>query len=246
MGTRIKEWITRVKKRIYTLGACWTQEFKVLGDIWSKKVRVLKHIRSEFKMKESPSIVRLFMTFLQLFRCFSLSNFKYLCYKKETQHTFIDTYVLIWLGVFCGLLYWLPSWLSLWVFILHLPLCAVIVGYRLLDIYSLHLGSIFIDRLRRVDILSPRRSLILLGINYLEIILAFAIMYLATNSIGYSDGNNLITTRTEAFYFSAVTITTLGCGNMVAKSSLGMGLVVLESILGLTIIALVLHELLKK
>ena len=122
----------------------------------------------------------------------------------------------------------------------------LICGYRLLDIFSLHLGRIFVDEPKNVGVLSRNRSLSLFLINYFEIIIVFAIMYLATRSIRYTDSGNIIITTLEAFYFSAVTITTLGCSNMVAKSSLGMGLVVLESILGLTIIALVLHELLKK
>ena len=276
--------INREKKRNY---ACWAQEFNDIKDIWSTKIRVPKNIRSEFKMKESAYIVKIFMTILQFFRFFSLSKLK--CILRDDKDifrsTFIESYVLVWFG-FLILLLNLYTLCPLWCFIAGIVLfigllifrfclqrhkyfivlivllfglfilgidlwhpwyfIVGIVIYRLIDFFSTQLGIIFIDRLKNGGIRSLNRSLLLLGINYFEIIVGFAIMYLATRSLGYSNCNNIITTPTDALYFSAVTITTLGCCDMKPISPWGMGLAALEPILGLIIIALVLHELLKK
>jgi len=224
--------INREKKRNH---ACWAQEFNYIKDIWSTKIRDPKNIRSEFKMKESAYIVKIFMTVLQFFRFFSLSKLKCILHddKDTFRSTFVEFYVLVWFG-FLILLLNLYALCPLWYFIVG------IVIYRLIDIFSTQLGIIFIDRLKNGDIRSLNRSFLLLGINYFEIIVGFAIMYLATRSIGYSNCSNIITTPIDALYFSAVTITTLGCCDMKPIPPWGMGLAALEPILGLIIIVLVI------
>jgi uncharacterized membrane protein YidH (DUF202 family) len=80
---------------------------------------------------------------------------------------------------------------------------------------------------------------LLLGCNYFEIIVGFAIIYLVTGTIRYYNCNNLITNPFEALYYSAVTITGVGASNMV-PISLGGILTATESILGLIFIVLVI------
>ncbi len=258
------------KKRNHPFLACWAQEFKVLGDIWSTELRVLKHTQSEFKMKEPAMIEQIFMTVFQFFRCFSLSNLKCILRDDKDRSTFIEFYVLVWfgflilllnfiagivllVGLLIGFCLQLPKYfmvlivLLLVLFIVGIDLwhpwyfIVGIVIYRLIDLFSTQLGIIFIDRLKKGGIRSLNRSLLLLGINYFEIIVGFAIMYLATRSVGYSNCNNIITTPTDALYFSAVTITSLGCCDMKPLSPWGMGLAALEPILGLIIIVLVIE-----
>lgn len=76
--------------------------------------------------------------------------------------------------------------------------------------------------------------------NYCEIIIGFAILYLATYSIGYSTSNKIITTPIEALYFSTVTITTLGYGDMMPISPFGQKLALLEPLLGFISVVLVI------
>jgi hypothetical protein len=224
----------------------WKIELKLILKIWSVKYPVLQAIQSEFPGKSLSFLEKIFLTTLQIFRCISMSNFKFFREdKKEKRFNFIEIYVLAWFFGFLSLLNCPPSWLShpVWFFVFRPPLwifIVFIVVYRLSDILSAQLGIIFIDRLKNGGIRSLNRSLLLLGINYFEIIVGFAIMYLATRSLGYSNCNNIITTPTDALYFSAVTITTLGCCDMKPISPWGMGLAALEPILGLIIIVLVI------
>jgi len=76
--------------------------------------------------------------------------------------------------------------------------------------------------------------------NYCEIIIGFAILYLATYSIGYSNSNRVITRPVEALYFSTVTITTLGYGDMRPMSPFGQKLALLEPLLGFILVILVI------
>lgn len=119
-------------------------------------------------------------------------------------------------------------------------LILLIVGYQLVDILSANLGIIFIDRYKNGSIRSLNRSLLLIGINYFEVIVAFAILYLATSSIGYTNCNNILTSPIDALYFSAVTITSLGCYDLMPISSWGKVLVALEPIIGLILIVIVI------
>lgn len=116
-----------------------------------------------------------------------------------------------------GIVLWRSPW----------PVIVFIAFYRLLEILSIQFGNIFIDR----EILSLNRSIFLLGINYIEIIVIFAIMYYF---------NNIITTPTAALYFSAVTITSLGSCDLKPISRLGKVLATSEPILGLVIISFVI------
>jgi len=71
-------------------------------------------------------------------------------------------------------------------------------------------------------------------ISYVVIILYFGFIY--SNIPGIFTPENY--TFGSALYFSAITITTLGYGDITPTSSLGMGLVALESIIGIIYIAL--------
>lgn len=117
----------------------------------------------------------------------------------------------------------------------------VIVTYRIIDGLNYRLSIVFVDRYKRDwGLRSLNRSLILLLFNFFEIIIEFAILYLATDSIVYSTSKEIITTPLEALYFSTITITTSGYGDMMPISSLGQKLALLEPLLGLILIILVI------
>ena len=65
-----------------------------------------------------------------------------------------------------------------------------------------------------------RRNLIMLGINMLEIISAFAIFYLMTNSLHYTNNQSIVSWWIDAFYFSTSTLATVWYGDIVAMGKL--------------------------
>ena len=148
------------------------------------------------------------------------------------RYTLIEFYVIFWLFFFVISLCFCNWWSTHFIYL--------IIGGRLADILSANLGIIFIDRYKNGGIRSINRSLLLIGINYFEIIVLFAIMYLASQSIGYSSCSNIITNPTEAFFYSMSIITTLGCSDMRPVSLIGTKLVGLESILGVILIVIVI------
>ena len=83
---------------------------------------------------------------------------------------------------------------------------------------------------------SPARSIILLSFNYIEIIIHFASFYILSLSIGYSGCQNPITSPPVSLYFSIVTITTLGYGDIHPISWIGSTLVSIEVLAGIALI----------
>ena len=77
----------------------------------------------------------------------------------------------------------------------------------------------------------------LLLINYSEMAVGFAVLYLYTSSVLLK--GVAITTPWNAFYFSVVTITTLGDIRFEPASTVGEILVSAEAVMGLVFLALV-------
>ena len=121
-------------------------------------------------------------------------------------------------------------------------------AYVLIEVVSYTLCIIFVDRHDPNWMLrSPDRSLILLLVNYFEIVAGFAILYIATGSAGDCPSPfsvptecTLITCPLDGFYFSLVTITTLGYGDFAPIGSFGRILSVLETSMGLIWIVVVI------
>ena len=82
------------------------------------------------------------------------------------------------------------------------------------------------------------RSLILLGINLFEFAIAFAIFYLhwsvlTSNGVIVSDWN-------AALYFSIVTTTTLGCGDITPSVGLGRTFVITQNVVSIAFMAVII------
>jgi hypothetical protein len=86
---------------------------------------------------------------------------------------------------------------------------------------------------------SFNRSLLLLLWSYLEMVIGFAYMYRQFDIISYADCTNLIATVREALYFSVVTITTLGYGDMRPLPGWGRFFASIEPIMGIVLLVMV-------
>ncbi|MFC1933402.1 ion channel, partial [Chloroflexota bacterium] len=172
------------------------------------------------------------MTLLLFVRSFSFVNIFYFFPSVKVRSEISEFYVVVWAAILVTLL-WNP--------IAYLPLLYALLIYRLIDGVNYRLCIIFIDRyMPSWGLRSLNRSFILLGINYFEIILAFAILYLHTQSVGSTiSGLYTVSTPAEALYFSSMTILTLSFGDFKPLTPIGKMLVVLEPILGVLLIVLV-------
>lgn len=172
-----------------------------------------------------------FMIILVFIRSLSLAHLRgvFLTYKSRSQIS--ELYVVVWLIILLFFLFW--PMLG--------PFVSALVIYRLIEGFNYRLCIIFVDRYAGKWVLrSLNRSLILLILNYFEIIVGFASLYLYTQSIGYSDYDGSISSPIEALYFSTVTITTLGYGDLYPITFLGRIFVMIETIMGILMLVLVI------
>jgi hypothetical protein len=134
------------------------------------------------------------------------------------KHTFMDAYVLAW-GILVTLLLAVGSSVPK-----ALVVCVAV--YRLIDIVNYRIFFILVKSQQRpwtADVL--RRSLIIVLINFYECVTCFAILYLRSGSI-QSSTSAVLDSPFTAFYYSLVTMTTLGYGDYVPTSTIGRALVV--------------------
>jgi hypothetical protein len=102
---------------------------------------------------------------------------------------------------------------------------AVAAAIMLVDLYSYLLGLVFLQRFY-TEPASYRRSVLLLGVNFVEASLAFAVLYLFSGSIGHSGVP--ATSWGEVVYFSVITAATVGYGDLTPLTPVGRILVVFQ------------------
>jgi len=208
---------------------------------WCKEFKLIKYVLSgklprNFKRVSLLPLEKFFMSVFIFIRCISLGNIIALYSSYNNRAKIIELYVSAWLVIFCVLLFTIGSCLSTTVLILVL----LLVMCRLIEGVNYLLCIIFVDRYKRSwHPHSPNRSILILSIYYIQVIIGFAILYLATGSIRYSECKNIITKPWEALYFSTVTITTLGYGDMRPINQVGQILVIFEPLIGIVLIVLV-------
>ena len=208
----------------------WRQEYGLVRDIW----------RGRFpdQPNQLPLTVleRIFMSCLVVVRSFSLLHIAGFMRNLISGSIISEFYVVVWFLILLAILtfnaYFAP-WLAI-----------LIVCYRLVDGLNYRLCIIFVDRYKKDwGLRSLNRSLILLFINYLEIIVAFATLYLLTDSVGYKSDAPLAS-RLDALYFSVITITTLGYGDIKPIMQVGKWLSLTETVMGFVLIVLVVGSFL--
>lgn len=201
------------------IGAVWTriraQNMDTLCQIWSDRYppeSPKKHTFLE-KVLLSPPL---------LARALSLSNLVSL-FREEgmAAYLFIDLYVLTWL---CGLAYIL--------FWSYPPMLVgvVLAIYRIVEIVNYQLCVLLIDsQTPSWRLASLRRSFLFSFLNLIEIVLAFGIIYLFTGGIVQANRPEMVlNTPLQAFYYSLVTMATLGYGEFVPSNDISRGIVILE------------------
>ena len=130
----------------------------------------------------------------------------------------MDVYVLVWVALVTSLL----------AFGAFAPITVTIAIaiYRLVDIVNYRIFFILVKSQERpwtADIL--RRSVLVVLLNFYECVVCFALLYLRTQSVQNSGGVTLDSPLT-AFYYSLVTMMTLGYGDYIPSSALGRVLVI--------------------
>lgn len=119
-----------------------------------------------------------------------------------------------------------------------------VIAYLLAEGYVASLAVILIpDGDGSFGIASARRALILLVLNYASIAVGFAALYQLTGTITYSYPETAPKTPMDFLYFSIVTITTLGYGDM-RPTGQGRQFVCVEALSGLFLLVLILAAIL--
>jgi hypothetical protein len=146
-------------------------------------------------------------------------------------------------GIIIGIVILLISWFMIWsmprgvwwaVLIRTIP--ALIALWLATRAFFYPLKVVLVDLPAGGPLKSPTRSIILLFFNYVEITIHFASVYLLSLSIGYTSCQKPITCPLESLYFSIVTITTLGYGDIRPVHWIGRTLVSVEVLVGIALI----------
>lgn len=138
------------------------------------------------------------------------------------------------------LLSWSTSIILRWI-------AAIVALFLIVGVLDYLLCIVFIDRKEKHwHLKSPERSLILLFLNYVELIFAFASLYICTGSIAQSECSNPIANPFDAWYFSAATIATLAYGDVRPISFVGKFIAIAEVASGLLLIVLIVGVILQE
>ncbi len=213
--------------RFKELSKSWMAEYLLIRDIWTDRF-------PEADMYSLSFLEKFVMISLVAVRSLSAYHFYALFKTTKARSQFSENYVLIWFIALVVLLIYPAS--TIWY-----PL---VIIYRLVDGFNYRLCIIFVDRYKfDWGLRSLNRSFMLLMVNYLEMIVGFAALYIYTGSIA-AEGQPPISEPWEAFYFSVVTITTLGYGDLSPATRTGEILVAAQVSMGVVFILLVVSTFL--
>jgi hypothetical protein len=200
---------SEVKRR----GFC--QNLRILGQIWSDQY-------PPQRPKDHTVLEKLLLSPLLVARALSLSNLGAPFFLTERAWSnFTDCYLFAWLTAVSILLFaWRPGpWWTV-----------CIVGYRVIDIVSGQLCIVLIDsQVPNWRLASVRRSVLSALLNFYEIVAAYAIIYLSVgNIIENSPSKMPLSGSVQAFYYSLVTMATLGYGEFIPGNDLSRVIVIVE------------------
>lgn len=209
-------------QRIYQ---SWVDEYKLIIKIANSSYPNNQN-RNEYELSY---LERSIMIVLVFFRSFSLSHIGSGLEDYKSQSHFSESYVIVWFGIFIYILFSLPT----------SSILVVIITYRLIDGFVYRLCIIFVDRYKsKWGLRSTNRAIILALINYFELIVGFAYLYMFSGSI--ASNSTILGKPLESLYFSFVTITTLGYGDFSPVKPLGQILVIVETMMGVILLVLII------
>jgi hypothetical protein len=182
-------------------------------------------------------IEKLAGTAVLLGRFLSLSNFGRWWFRTERAWSnFVDIYLLLWLASLALILFWWPvkPWIA-----------AGIAVYQIVMILANEFAVILVDtRANNWHQVSIRRTVLLAFVNFSSIIIAYAVIYKVFNCIGFSSQAVLTKNPLDLLYFSLVTITTLGYGDLVPLCPQGRIIVIFELVTSVLFVVAVLPSFL--
>lgn len=157
---------------------------------------------------------------------------------EHAEHNAMDLYAPLAMVLLFVLLFWKPC--CKW--------SAGVAIYGMVEMFVCTLCVILVDNdFGDIPVASPYRSAILLGVGLLELMAGFAVLYLYTGAIAYTDcPDRIVECPFHALYFSVVTITTLGFGDISPCTDWGRGLVMIETLMGIILIVFVLTMFISK
>ena len=115
-----------------------------------------------------------------------------------------------------------------------------IATLALVDLFTYLLGLLFLSRFYTSPV-SVRRSLLLLGVNFLEFILGFAVLY-AHFKVVFSSSGSVEDGPGAVAFFSLVTASTVGYGDMIPHAGLGRTLASVQICAGLVFLSVFISQ----
>jgi hypothetical protein len=95
----------------------------------------------------------------------------------------------------------------------------------------------FVNVYSRTDMpRSPNRSILLLVLGYFQVMTGFAVLYVSLGGITQQSSKALLTEPGKAFYFSCVTMTTLGYGDFYPSETVGYVLATVHVIISVLLV----------
>lgn len=125
------------------------------------------------------------------------------------------------------------------------PIWVLLTAYTFADLIVYLLWLILLSNLNHSQP-NLRRNLILLWINTIQIISAFAIFYLGTDSLYHAGTMEVVQSWLDAFYFSIATFATVWYGDMVTHWYIGHLLATCQILTSFLFISLVLSSVVSK
>lgn len=208
-----------------------------ITDIWEGNYPT-KERRQKLKIggEENRSVTFLEKFFMTLLLVRTYIDWGYLLRKyvvtEKGESQFIEWYVFVSLLVLViALCLPMPFWLEV--------VIGILIGWEIIGFLFVPLRIVLVDRYAKDWApYSYNRSLIFLFVNYCEMVIGFAYMYRHFNLVRWPDCAKPLTAL-QSLYFSVVTITTLGYGDLRPISRLGRFFASMEPIFGIFLLVMV-------
>jgi len=209
---------------------CESELFKIWTNKYPENKIDTPSINNERGYKLSW-LEKFFMSILVLVNYVSIGELKWLIKDKEPRTQTTELWVIARLIILIILVFNSSSSVFYIFF----------VSYFLIEGFNKRIYIVFDETYKKEwNIRSRNRSLMLLFINYIEMIIGFACLYLSTHAIGLTDNiGTFINDPLDAIYFSLVTITTLGYGEYIPINDVGKILISIETLAGITFLVVV-------